>query len=130
MAKTLQEKATILSKLAFTVELLRDKTTDGDYIYLARNPELEGCMAQGLTEEEAICNLDEVRVEHIEHLLEHNLPVPYPNHAVASSQVRSENENLVQMKLPIITLTGFEDYLTKVVQPDARELVYSRIPNT
>ena len=130
MAKTLQEQATVISKLAYTVELLRDKTTDGDYIYLARNPELEGCMAQGLTEEEAISNLDEVRVEHIEHLLEHHLPVPIPNHAVASSQVRRENENLIQIELPAITLTGFEDYLTRVVQPDTRELVYSRIPNT
>lgn len=128
MAKTLQELATGFSKLAYTIELLRDKTTDGDYIFLARNPELMGCMAQGLTEEEAISNLEEVRVEHIEHLLEHHLPVPYPNHAVASSQVG--NENIIQRELPTITLTGFEDYLTMVVQPDTRELVYSTIPNT
>ena len=85
MAKAVLEKAIELSKLGYIVELLRDKTTDDDYIYLARNPELEGCMVQGLTEEEALANLEQVRVEHIEHLLEHNLPVPLPNHAKATS---------------------------------------------
>lgn len=127
MAKTIQEQAVRLSKLAYTVELLRDKTTDGDYIYLARNPELEGCMAQGLTEQEALNNLDDVRVEHIEHLLEHHLSVPYPNHAVASSQIRKEN--IVKREIPAITLPGFEDYLTKVVQPDTQELIYSKTSN-
>lgn len=126
MTKTIQEKAIELSKLPYTVELLRDKTTDGDYIYLARNPELEGCMAQGLTEQEALNNLDEVRIEHMEHLLEHHLPVPYPNHAVASSQVK----NVVVRELPTITLPGFEDLLTRVVQPNEREILYSITPNT
>jgi len=125
MAKTIQEKAVVLSKLPYTIELLRDKTTDGEYIYLARNPELEGCMAQGLTEQEALSNLDEVRIEHIEHLLEHNLEVPYPNHAVASSEV-----NDVVREIPAVSLPGFEDVLARVVQPNARELVYSRTPNT
>lgn len=128
MTKTIQEQALELSRLPYTVELLRDKTTDGEYIYLARNPELEGCMAQGLTEEEALANLDEVRIEHIEHLLENHLDVPYPNRAVASSQTTIEN--VVEKELPAITLPGFEELLTKVVQPNARELVYSKTPST
>lgn len=122
MTKTIQEQASKLAKLAYTVELLRDKTTDDDYVYLARNPELEGCMAQGLTEQEALNNLDEVRVEHIEHLLEHHLPVPYPSHAVASSQIR--NENVVKREIPAINLPGFEDYLTKL---DTEKLIYSKM---
>lgn len=126
MAKTIQEQAVELAKLPYTIELLRDKTTDGEYIYLAQNPELEGCMAQGLTEEEALKNLDEVRVEHIEHLLEHHLDVPYPSHAVATSQAGS----VVTKEIPAVTLPGFEDFLTKIVQPNARELVYSKTPNT
>lgn len=125
MTKTIQEKAIELSRLGYTVELLRDKTTDGDYIYLAQNPELEGCMAQGLTEEEALANLDEVRIEHIEHLLEHNLPVPRPNRAIAIS-----NAKVVEKEIPSVTLPGFEDLLTRVVQPNARELIYSKTPNT
>lgn len=126
MNKTIQDKALELSKLGYTLELLRDKTTDGDYIYLARNPELEGCMAQGLTEEEALTNLDQVRVEHIEHLLEHHLPVPYPSHAVTSSQVG----RTIQKEIPAVSLPGFEDFLTRVDKPDALELVFSRTPNT
>jgi len=125
MTKTIQEKAIELARLPYTVELLRDKTTDGDYVYLAQNPELEGCMAQGLTEEEALSNLDEVRIEHIEHLLENDLPVPYPNRAVSGSLTR-----ILEKELPPVTLPGFEDFLTRVVQPDARELVYSKTPNT
>ncbi len=134
MAKTLQEKAVELSKRGYTIELLRDKTTDGGYIYLARNPELEGCMAQGLTEEEALRNLDEVRIEHIEHLLEHNLAVPYPmevpysSRAVASTSVRKEY--ILEKEIPLVTFPGFEDYLAKVAQPNTRELVYSKTPNT
>ena len=126
MAKTIQEKAIELSKLPYTIELLRDKTTDDEYIYLARNPELEGCMAQGLTEQEALDNLAEVRVEHIEHLLEHHLNVPIPNHAVATSQAAS----FVPKEIPAISLPGFEDLLTKIVQPNEREILYSITPNT
>lgn len=125
MAKTIQERAIELSKLEYIIELLRDKTTDGDYIYLARNPELEGCMAQGLTEEEAIANLGEVRVEHIEHLLEHSLEVPRPNHAKATSTL-----SVVTQQVAGVTLPGFEDYLTKVVQANDREILYSITPKT
>lgn len=128
MAKTIQEQAISLAKLAYTVELLRDKTTDGEYIFLARNPELEGCMAQGLTEEEALNNLDDVRIEHIEHLLEHHLPIPYPNHAITGSQTLMDNT--VIKDLPAITLPDFEGLLIEVIQPDARELVYSKTPNS
>lgn len=124
MAKTAQERAIELSKLGYIVELLRDRTTDGDYIFLARNPELDGCMAQGLTEEEALANLEEVRVEHIEHLLEHNLQVPRPNHAKAASTV-----SVLTQQVAGVTLPGFEDYLTKVVQPNEREILYSITPN-
>ena len=126
MAKTRQGIATDLSKLGYTIELLRDKTTDGDYIYLARNPELEGCMAQGLSEKEALENLDMIRVEHIEHLLEHHLPIPIPNHAIASSTIR--NEDILNREIRNISFPGFELHATRIVQSDERELVYSIDP--
>jgi len=124
VTKTITERAVELSKLGYTIELLRDRTTEGEHIYMARNPELEGCMAQGLTSEEALANLDEVRIEHIEHLLEHSLPIPQP--------ARSETtikEKVVQKVIPGVTFQGFEDYLIKVVQPDEREILYSITPN-
>ena len=127
MAKTIHEIAIDLSKLGYTIELLRDRTTDGDYIYLARNPELEGCMAQGLTEKEALENLNQIRIEHIEHLLEHHLPIPEPNHAFASSTIR--NEDVVKREIRYVSLPGFENYPPKIVQSEARELVYSINPD-
>ena len=38
--------------------------------------ELDGCMAQDVTAEEAVNNLVEVRVEYTLHFLENGLPVP------------------------------------------------------
>jgi predicted RNase H-like HicB family nuclease len=118
MPKTNNEKAIEFSKLGYTVEMLRDKATDGSYIYLARNPELDGCMAQGETPEEALEYLDEVRIEYLEHLLEHNLPIPYPIVTSSGGSVSIE-------ELPAVTFEGFEEVLTNIVQPAGREILYS-----
>jgi predicted RNase H-like HicB family nuclease len=126
MTETNREIATNLSKLGYTIELLRDRTTDGDYVYIARNPELEGCIAQGLTEGEALENLDMIRIEHIEHLLEFHLTIPKPNHATTSSTIK--NEDVVKKEIRNITFPGFEVHSTRIVQPDERELVYSINP--
>jgi predicted RNase H-like HicB family nuclease len=55
-----------------------DETTYGELIYLAKNPELEGCMAQGETIEKAKQNLHDARIDYIVSLLEDNLPTPEP----------------------------------------------------
>lgn len=127
MAKTLKEKAIELSKMGYTTELLRDKTTDGDYIYLAVNPELEGCMAQGETPEDAVANLEEVRVDYFEHLLEFNLPIPSPGLTETKDTAAASISNPT---IQDITFPGFEQYLTQVVQPDAREKLFSITPST
>ncbi|MBL1135889.1 MAG: type II toxin-antitoxin system HicB family antitoxin [Chloroflexi bacterium] len=54
-------------------------------MFLARNPELEGCMAQGETPEAAQSNLLEARIDYIYFLLEDGLPVPDPTREVTSS---------------------------------------------
>jgi predicted RNase H-like HicB family nuclease len=46
--------------------------------YFAYHPELEGCMAQGATPEEALASLAEARRMWIAHSLKHKLPVPAP----------------------------------------------------
>jgi predicted RNase H-like HicB family nuclease len=51
---------------------------------IAFHPELEGCIAQGETPEEAKRNLDILRVEWIESLLEDGLEVPEPFTAMES----------------------------------------------
>lgn len=78
MNKTLQAKAIEIANSGFTTEFRKEKTTDGDNLYLAVSPELDGCIAQGETAEEALESLEEIRLEYIEHLLEFNLPIPSP----------------------------------------------------
>jgi predicted RNase H-like HicB family nuclease len=86
----IREQARYLATKPYTVVAFRDTTTDDDYIYVALNPEIEGCVAQGETMEEAQRNLDEVRIGIIEHLLEHNLPVPEP----ARMEVDTEDDSI------------------------------------
>jgi predicted RNase H-like HicB family nuclease len=69
------------------VQVSKEEVADGVTLYLAINPELEGCMAQGDSPEEAIANLDEVRTDYIEHLLDHKLPVPSPFTTVTTSGI-------------------------------------------
>ena len=71
----------IAKKLAnrdYITKTYQDETTDGDFIFLASNLELEGCLGQGFTIEEAIDDLFDARVDYIKSLLDDNLPVPDP----------------------------------------------------
>jgi predicted RNase H-like HicB family nuclease len=58
--------------------VFKDETSEGHPIFLARNPALYGCMAQGDTLEEAINNLEEARIDYIYSLLEDNQEIPDP----------------------------------------------------
>ena len=117
---TQNERAIELAKQGFMTELLRDETTDGDYIYLARNPELEGCMAQGLTPEEALANLEAVRIEHIEHLIEFNLPIPQPTRSLTTIKEKVGIKNISR-----IAFVGYEGYFSPDVQSSEREVLFS-----
>lgn len=55
-----------------------DETTDGQTCFVAWHPELPGCMAQGLTMDEAEKNLTDARELVIEHLYSDGLPIPKP----------------------------------------------------
>jgi predicted RNase H-like HicB family nuclease len=96
----LSEKAQELASLPYTVITFRDRLSDGDdYVYIAFHPELDGCMAQGETLAEAKAFLNEIRLDYIEHLLEHNLPIPQPDWTknswllLESETVRSSSES-------------------------------------
>lgn len=78
MSNELWERAEKLAARPYDVQVLGEETPDGQTIYLARNPELYGCKAQGETIEEAIANLNEARIDYIYALLEDHLPVPEP----------------------------------------------------
>lgn len=67
-----------LAQRLYRVTTEIDTLSDGQEVYLLRNPELRGCMAQGATKEEAERNLGEARVDYIFSLLADGLPVPAP----------------------------------------------------
>ena len=78
MNQSLMEKAEKLAELPFTVEVALDETTDGQPVYVARVTELEGCIGQGETIEQAVENLRQAQFDFIYSLLEDGLPVPIP----------------------------------------------------
>jgi predicted RNase H-like HicB family nuclease len=78
MKTNLRQKAEILAERPYFVKVVQDETTEGEKVWVASNPELEGCFGQGVTQEEAEINLKEARIDFIHSLLEDNLPVPDP----------------------------------------------------
>lgn len=74
-------------------------SADIDVGYVAINPQLEGCMSQGDTPEEAIENLIDARTLYIESLLEDNLPVP---------EVKLSNNIHIVMNMAELTGIEFE----------------------
>jgi len=124
MAKNnLHEKALQLAARPYTVRILRDDS-DSETLYLALNPELEGCMAQGETVTEAESNLDEVRVIYIEHLLEHNLPVPYPESmTTVTGDLTGIYATTLMFDASPISESG-SNILREVIPPDDSEFVF------
>ncbi len=74
----LRDEAIRLADTPYSTMVALDETTDGEPIYVALNPELEGCVSQGDTVEEAVNNLGDARIDYIESLLEDGLSVPDP----------------------------------------------------
>lgn len=61
--------------LSYPIELIEDAEQGG---YVARHPDLDGCMAQGETADEAVASLKEARMLWIETRLTDGLVVPEP----------------------------------------------------
>ena len=80
-----RKEAERLALRSYSVEVRHDETTEGDSVYLATNPELIGCMGEGKTIEDAIKDLDSVRIDFIESLLDDHLTVPEPYGSVTTS---------------------------------------------
>jgi predicted RNase H-like HicB family nuclease len=109
------DRAKYLAAKGYVVQVSKEDVADGVYLYLAINPEFEGCMAQGDSPEEAVANLEEVRTAYIEHLLDHNLPVPSPFTTVTSSGTSvPANSN------PVVEISAANLGAMKNLQPDAR----------
>lgn len=64
--------------LAWKTEVLAENLSDGTPIYVAKHPELRGCMAQASTPEEAVAELREVREAFLAVMIDAGVPVPAP----------------------------------------------------
>jgi predicted RNase H-like HicB family nuclease len=78
MDEKLWRQAQDLASQNYLIVVSPEETTSGQFLYLAKNLELPGCMAQGNSKEEAISNLDEARIDYIYSLLKDNLEIPKP----------------------------------------------------
>lgn len=78
MNEDLWTQAEKLALRPYSIEIARDRLTDGTIIYVAQNPELPGCKSQGEALEEAVDNLSAARIDYIYSLLEDQLDVPLP----------------------------------------------------
>ena len=76
MYMKLRERAELLAGRPYLSVITNDKTTTGEDIFFAENPQLYGCMAQGYTEGEAVDSLRDARIDYIESLLEDREVIP------------------------------------------------------
>jgi len=77
----------------YIVIVSEDYDSTGKSIFLARTPELYGCMAQGSSIEEAKSNLKDARVDYIYSLLKDNLGIPAPTQIIYTAVISSSNLN-------------------------------------
>jgi antitoxin HicB len=77
--------------LPYTTEVVREEDKGGNGFYVARHPELEGCMAQGQTPEEALASLREATELYIRGLLKRGIDIPLPQRAEPDSR-RAESQ--------------------------------------
>ena len=78
MTSKFLEQAKKLSLRPYFIMTAKSETTDGKPIYNARTLEIEGCIGQGDTPEDAIKDLRDALVDYIEDLLEDGLEAPEP----------------------------------------------------
>ena len=108
MASKLAKQAKALAQRPYTEEVAKDELKDGTKVFLISIPELPGCMAHGLTIQEARASLKDARYEYILSLLEDGEDVPEPLWSSTST-------------------AGAPTVLTDLVtvsQPETRELIY------
>lgn len=90
-------------KLDYLVAIFEDKYTDGTPCFIAKHPQLPGCISQGDTVEEALNNLTDARREYIESLIEDNLEVPVPIQPTLGTMLKSTMSYFVETTSSLIT---------------------------
>ena len=113
------KEAEKLAARPYIDQVIKDETTSGKPIFVALSPELEGCIAQGVTLEEAIQNLKEARIDYIYSLLEDGLPVPKPQ-VQSTTTTSGSTVNLAYVFIPD---TSTNKWITLKVLPDTYQEV-------
>lgn len=116
MTNDLRILAETLANSDYTVRIAQDETTDGKQVWFLTVLELPGCMAQGATQDEALKNLREARIEYILSLLDDGLPVPTPTRTISITTSNSTGGDVDTYTPP----ADFEDDLAGVVKPAHR----------
>lgn len=78
MNQRVHNEAVRLAGRRYTEVVIRETTTLGNPIYIARALELKFCTAQGSTSAEALAELQTAKLDLIESLLEDGIPIPEP----------------------------------------------------
>jgi predicted RNase H-like HicB family nuclease len=76
--KAIQLAIQLANQGYLAIGLYKPQVNDETPDYIAYNPDLYGCMAQGDTMAEAMANLETARIDYMAHLLDQNLPIPHP----------------------------------------------------
>lgn len=76
--QALWQRAEQLAAQEWECHVAQEELLDGSPVYLARNLELPGCLAQGHTPEEALAELKEATCVYLAASLHHQLPIPTP----------------------------------------------------
>ena len=75
-----RKEAISLARLNYCIRLTENILEDGTTVYFAENPELPGCISDGITSKDAIENLRDARIDYIQVLLLSKSRVPLPTH--------------------------------------------------
>jgi predicted RNase H-like HicB family nuclease len=119
------ERAKQLASRPYPFQIYKDEEGDDETRYLARNPDIEGCMAQGASQHEAIENLKDARVDLFEFLLERGEPIPEPR-VLVSAQSYGVLNLTVSYGSQGKTIDEVLDstVVSQVIEKDSRELQY------
>jgi predicted RNase H-like HicB family nuclease len=124
-------KAQHLAGRGYTTTISEDTLSDGTKVYLTEHPELEGCMTQGDSVDQALNDLKQVTVDFIYYLLEDGLEVPNPISSQTITGGSGSKAKLVDLG-PIVTFTPKDEELSRaeveeifdeIVQPEHRKTI-------
>ena len=122
MDKNILQQAEKLAERNYTILMSVDKLSNGKEIFMAKNPELFGCMAQGASRKEAVENLNKARVDYIYDSIVNGVPLPDP--APIAVQTVDASYFIGPEQFTIEIKKSVEDRLQDAIQPKNRQPLF------